>query len=31
MILREISKLNSKISEQVKPRKQANELPKSAY
>ena len=29
MILREISKLNSKLSEKMKSRKQANELPKS--
>ena len=29
MILSEISKLNSKLSEKIKPRKQANELPKS--
>ena len=29
VILREISKLNSKLSEKMKPRKQANELPKS--
>ena len=29
MILSEISKLNSKLSEKIKPRKQGNELPKS--
>ena len=29
MILNEISKLNSKLSKKIKPRKQANEVPKS--
>ena len=29
MVLSEMSKLNSKLSEKIKPRKQANELPKS--
>ena len=29
MILNETSKLNSKLSNEIKPRKQANELPKS--
>ena len=29
MILSEMSKLNSKLFEKIKPRKQANELPKS--
>ena len=29
MILNEMSKLNSKLFEKIKPRKQANELPKS--